>query len=130
MIFPYLFIYLRYNKISDDITIIIDHTKKKIITYMADYCQKNYSFDDIKTIQKVSSWKVIRHKYSNPQKGDFYYFIIEMKNAEEIIITSLMTNDEKIEIAEKPVLESYETFGWIRIKGRIIVNLQLKNEKY
>jgi len=47
-----------------------------------------------------------------------------LKSGEEIIITSLMTDEENIEIDGKENYLEPQGNGWISIKERNIVNLQ------
>lgn len=126
-ILPEVIKYLRLVKLSKNIIIEINQ-KEKIVRIQNNYMMKSYAFDNIKSISRVSTERAGRRKEQKPRRGDFYYFVIEFKTKEEIIITSLMTDEKFLEINGKENNIDSQGNGWISIEGRNIVNLQ-KNWK-
>lgn len=123
MIPPEIIKYAKFIKLSKNVLIEIDR-EERVIRIQNNYKMSSYSFDDIKSISRVCTERAGMRRKQKPRWGDFYYFVIELKTKEEIIITSLMTDEEFLEIAGKEnILDSYGN-GWISIEGRSIVNLQ------
>jgi len=122
LVLPYLIVYFRYIKISKNILIIVNHEKEQIEVQTSNSF-KSYSFDDVNCITKIVTSRAAKRKNSKSRWGDFFYFTIELKSKEEIIITSLMTNKTTIEISNKETNVEPLGIGWIPLKGRSIINL-------
>lgn len=123
LVLPYLIIYFKYIKLSNNVLVVIDREKRQIKVQI-NILLKSYSFDEVKNISRDVTKRAGRRKNPKPRWGDFYYFVIELKSGEEIIITSLMTNKATIDI--DGIENKIESHGiaWIPIKERNIINLQ------
>lgn len=124
-VFAYSPRFLRYRKLSKDISVTIDREERRILVRARDR-KKVYSFEDVKSITRWAEDVVERRKKQKPRWGDFFYYVIYLKSGEEIIITSLMTYDGELEIGDKKSDLNPWDNAQITIKGEKIVNLELK----
>jgi hypothetical protein len=125
LVLPTLIKYFRFIKLSKNILIVVDNEKKQI-TIQNNNQSKRYMFDEIKNISRICTEKAGNRKNTKPQWGDLFYFVVELKTKEEIIVTSLMTDVENLEIdGKETIVEPYGN-GWISLEGRNIINLQLR----
>lgn len=86
---PQTILFFNYLSVSKGIKVEIDNLSK-IISVDKNGTKKHYPFSEIASIDR---YRPIRGPYYF-----YYYFVIELKSNENIIITSLMTSDDKLSI--------------------------------
>jgi hypothetical protein len=122
----HLNMFLVYMYYSKDVWVTIDWENRKL-EVDAKGIFKYYTFDDIKSITRYYTHRKNRKDHRKTRNGDFYYFIILLTNGENIIITSLMTDEDMIEIEGKGEVEIYPKGLWKYRKESKIINLYKKD---
>lgn len=89
-VFPGIILYFQYLFFSR-IEVIIDDNTEVISVRKGTYC-KTFSYGEIISIHKVSSYPEAEKRIHWMATDSFFYFRIKMKNQSEIIVTSLMTH--------------------------------------
>jgi hypothetical protein len=117
--------YLNYYLVSKNVQVTIDRGTEKV-TVDVRGMRRMFSFNEIRDITRMVSATAGRRNNPAPQWGDFFYFDIDLKNGEEIIITSLMTYDGEIRIGDKKSESNPYGLAWVSLRGRRILNLELK----
>lgn len=126
---PDLIRYLNYYRVSKGITVTVKDEERHL-TVESEHGHRDYSFDQVKEITRVTPEVVGRRRNPKPRWGDFFYYDITLTTGEEILITSLMTYEGELQVGEKKSeLSAWGYVAWISSKGSRIVNLELKRSK-